>query len=210
MTARSVIMVVWGMVLYALYQIGYLHFFPYAVCVLCLLEITWRYPWNRWNKIALVHILGIVFINIFSATEIVFIASIVMINDSFAYLGGRFANFLPFMRRRIFPTVSPKKTLGGLLYGLIAAMISAVLLGRMGNIGLIPALSAGLLVAFLSVAGDAVESKFKRVHGIKDSGDGLFTRWLFWGHGGCYDRFDALALTCWGWLIIRTLVFAPM
>ncbi|MFM2485853.1 phosphatidate cytidylyltransferase [Celerinatantimonas yamalensis] len=104
--------------------------------------------------------------------------------DSGAYFAGR-----RFGRNKLAVRVSPKKTVEGLLGGLVAAMLVCLLL-----LGLIPAVrgnawvivGASLLTALASVLGDLFESMLKREAGIKDSGA------LLPGHGGILDRIDSL------------------
>ena len=104
-------------------------------------------------------------------------------SDTGAYYAGRI-----FGRRKLFPQVSPKKTVaggvGGLIAGIIAAQIvNMVLSGGVSSLLLIPA--AAVLV-IVGIAGDLIESMIKRAVGIKDSGT------LLRGHGGILDRADSL------------------
>lgn len=104
--------------------------------------------------------------------------------DSLAYFAGR-----SYGRHKLAPLVSPGKTWEGAAGGLLGA----ALVGAFGAIGLsfriggvIEAIVLGLIVAAFSVIGDLLESKAKRLAGVKDSGRGLP------GHGGILDRIDAL------------------
>jgi phosphatidate cytidylyltransferase len=100
--------------------------------------------------------------------------------DIGAYFAGR-----KFGRRKLAPTISPGKTLEGLLGGIAAAtllggaLVFAVGLGR-------PLLGLAPLFALAAQAGDLFESSIKRRAGAKDSGS-----WLP-GHGGLLDRLDGL------------------
>jgi phosphatidate cytidylyltransferase len=100
--------------------------------------------------------------------------------DIGAYFAGR-----SFGRRKLAPTISPNKTVEGLIGGVVAATV----------LGGAWALSTGLGTALLALAplfavaaqaGDLFESGMKRRAGVKDSGT-----WLP-GHGGALDRLDGL------------------
>lgn len=88
-------------------------------------------------------------------------------------------------RRKLAPSISPGKTVEGLLGGAaIAAILGAA---WAGFTGLKPSLFLlAPLFAFAAQAGDLFESWMKRQAGVKDSGS-----WLP-GHGGVLDRLDGL------------------
>jgi phosphatidate cytidylyltransferase len=102
-------------------------------------------------------------------------------NDVFAYLVGS-----PFGRHKMAPRLSPHKSWEGFVGGVVGAMIVAGVIGKfwIGEIWRIW-IPFGLVVSLAAVAGDLVESRFKRAVGVKDSGR------LLPGHGGLLDRFDA-------------------
>jgi phosphatidate cytidylyltransferase len=127
---------------------------------------------------------------------VLFLFAVVWAGDSAAYYAGR-----RWGKRKLAPTVSPKKTWEG-LWGQIAAglavgALTGVLLagrprplpGSAGDVpGWAPALFAllGILISVVAVLGDLVESTFKRSVAVKDSGG------LLPGHGGLLDRLDSL------------------
>lgn len=175
--------------------------FPPVLLIFILLswEIFAREPFNRWSFIAWFQAWGIMAAADMNPKEIGFLAIVVIVNDSAAYFGGRYFN-TPMWQVPIFPKTSPKKTWGGFFYGVLFAQFAAVLFNAIYPV-IKDAAFAGISIALLGVAGDWLESKFKRSHSIKDSGEGLFTAKLLKGHGGVYDRFDAASLAIWGWVL---------
>ena len=92
-----------------------------------------------------------------------------------------------FGRRHIAPSISPNKTAEGLLAGMAASVvIGFVLVGSISPWGRFDALALGVVVAVLAPLGDLCESLIKRDLGVKDLGG------LLPGHGGVFDRFDAM------------------
>jgi phosphatidate cytidylyltransferase len=104
-------------------------------------------------------------------------------NDTGAYFAGRALG-----RHKLYPTISPGKTVEGAFGGLAAATLVLFII----RATFFPALTVAdcLLVAIpgsiLGPVGDLVESMLKRSAGVKDSGH------LIPGHGGLLDRLDAL------------------
>lgn len=107
-------------------------------------------------------------------------------SDTGAYFAGRF-----FGKRKLYPEVSPAKTLEGSIGGVIGA-VGGALWGHFHYLKALP-LGPGIVLAVIAAvfgqAGDLVESLVKRSAGFKDSGD------VFPGHGGMLDRVDALMFT---------------
>jgi phosphatidate cytidylyltransferase len=105
-------------------------------------------------------------------------------NDSFAYLAG-----VAFGKHRMCERISPKKSWEGFVGGVVAAVGFAVLWGWLLDGNMLVWAGLGGVVAITGVAGDFVESLFKRSAGVKDSGA------IMPGHGGVLDRFDALFIS---------------
>lgn len=116
---------------------------------------------------------------------------LVWVFDTGAYIFG-----VSFGKRKMFPSISPKKSWEGFVGGLIVSMLFAWLISLMQTKWL-PELPFSLVdwfaIAFISVVigtiGDLVESQLKRSVNIKDSGS------LLPGHGGILDRFDSILIS---------------
>lgn len=103
--------------------------------------------------------------------------------DTSAYFVGR-----AFGRHKLYPSISPKKTVEGLFGGMAAAMAIAFGFRAVLEMPISPLACAGLgvVVGFASVLGDLSASMIKRSVGAKDSSQ------LIPGHGGVLDRFDGV------------------
>lgn len=102
-------------------------------------------------------------------------------SDTFAYFFGT-----AFGKHKLAPTISPHKSIEGVLGGLIGAILSIVIFGYYTEIPLVHRIAAGALVGLIAPIGDLAESALKRFCGVKDSGT------LLPGHGGVLDRFDSI------------------
>jgi phosphatidate cytidylyltransferase len=104
--------------------------------------------------------------------------------DTAAYFIGR-----SWGKRKLCPTISPGKSIEGLLGGLVFAVPVAVLCWlQWGVLSLPAAIALAVICVLAGVLGDLSESAVKRTVGAKDSG-----RWLP-GHGGILDRIDAIIM----------------
>lgn len=108
---------------------------------------------------------------------------IVMASDTCAYFAGSALG-----KHRLYPAVSPKKSIEGSVGGLLGSVVGAWLAQATFFPQLSPAaaLSLGGILGVLGPVGDLFESLLKRSYGVKDSGT------LFPGHGGVLDRLDSL------------------
>jgi phosphatidate cytidylyltransferase len=102
--------------------------------------------------------------------------------DTFAYFTGKF-----FGKNKLYPEVSPNKTVEGAIGGIIGSTIISLIYFNYLSINkyfyiIIFSVSASVF----SMAGDLTASKIKREYKIKDFGN------LLPGHGGIMDRFDSV------------------
>jgi len=113
---------------------------------------------------------------------IVSIFILIWANDTFAFIVGKSIG-----KHKLFERVSPKKTIEGFIGGIVFAVIASYLIsnyyiGGAQNIWVVIA----LIVGVFGTIGDLIESKFKRIAGVKDSGT------IMPGHGGVLDRLDSI------------------
>jgi phosphatidate cytidylyltransferase len=103
--------------------------------------------------------------------------------DSGAYFIGKSIG-----KTKLWPDISPNKTVEGSIGGIICAMIIAALFVFLTNIHatLWSLLGITIILSAFGQLGDLVESAFKRHYNVKDSGN------ILPGHGGILDRFDSL------------------
>lgn len=116
-------------------------------------------------------------------SNILYAFFIIWATDTGAYLVGR-----KFGKKKLWPTISPNKTVEGAIGGIIVACIVAVIFHLVNPF---PAAIATLIVVTIAASifgqiGDLVESAFKRNYDVKDSGN------ILPGHGGILDRFDSM------------------
>jgi len=119
-------------------------------------------------------------------TLVLLLLSLVWAADTGAYLVGRKIG-----KNKLLPNVSPGKTFEGAAGGILfsfGAMFIYVYFG-LESVDFAQYFFYGILslvTAIASILGDLFESLYKRVAGVKDSGN------LLPGHGGLFDRIDSL------------------
>lgn len=89
--------------------------------------------------------------------------------------------------KKLFPSISPKKSWIGFWGGVLTAVVVAVILHRCDilNFSMLHSMILAVLINIASVYGDLIESQWKRYYNVKDSSN------LIPGHGGLLDRFDS-------------------
>ena len=111
-----------------------------------------------------------------------FMILIIITFDIFSYLIGT-----KYGSTKILKTISPKKTLEGLVGGIIFSLLFSIsLIILFKNEINLPIILFILIIIFSSFTGDIIESYFKRINNLKNSSNFLP------GHGGFFDRFDSL------------------
>ena len=125
-----------------------------------------------------------------------FIIASIWVNDTMAYFVGSLFGKTPLS------PISPKKTWEGTIGG---AVLAVLVIGMGGHfiwnfsINILALIAATAAIA--GTLGDLLESKIKRMAGVKDSGN------IMPGHGGALDRFDSLLLAgpCL-WFVLKMIL----
>lgn len=181
------------------FSMGFVDAFNNAGLLLCILLLIYLFLTPHESKIILKFLnsytflvgllLLIPFMNLAAVIQleswIKMLTGLIILNfgvDTAAWFWGK-----NFGKNKLWPAVSPKKTIEGFIGGvlssvIVTAMYWSIVVGNM---------SYQLIISFFTIAccaqlGDLVQSKMKRQFEIKDSSN------LIPGHGGVYDRVDSL------------------
>jgi phosphatidate cytidylyltransferase len=120
--------------------------------------------------------------------------AVIWSTDIFAFFAGKTLG-----GAKIAPTISPNKTWSGLIGGILASMIIGFLSSFMFAGGTLFFILLSGLLSIIEQLSDLMESKFKRIFGVKDSGN------IIPGHGGILDRLDGMMLLSPVVLLIITI-----
>jgi phosphatidate cytidylyltransferase len=111
---------------------------------------------------------------------ILFVFLILSIFDAFSQITGQLTG-----RTKLFPRISPAKTLEGLAGGTFCALAGSVVFRSLTGFSLHEVLLLSFLVVIGAFLGDMASSLYKRKSNVKDFSS------LIPGHGGILDRFDS-------------------
>lgn len=125
------------------------------------------------------------------------LALVVIVTDILGYFAGRFIGGPKF-----WPRVSPKKTWSGTVAGWIGAAIVGVIFVWLGQSGY-ELIGISIAVSIAGQFGDVAESALKRRMGVKDSSS------ILPGHGGMFDRFDAMLGASLFLLLVAQIIDFP-
>jgi len=126
-----------------------------------------------------------------------FLFVIVISFDGYLQLFGQL-----FGKTKLFPKISPNKTLEGLFGGVTSVIITAIILSNSLKIEIYRAIVFGLAIAILAVIGDFLASFYKRINNAKDYSQ------LIPNHGGFLDRFDSLIFAGFGATFLLKIDFS--
>lgn len=150
------------------------------------------YAWSGFALLALLATWGVLAI-LYRTHGVIYVLSlliVVWIADIAAYFVGRALG-----RHKLAPSISPGKTREGAIAGIVGVVIWILVSANwhgsfaadlMLRWGLVSTILLAVLLAIFSICGDLFESMLKRRAGVKDSSQ------LLPGHGGVYDRIDAV------------------
>jgi phosphatidate cytidylyltransferase len=130
-------------------------------------------------------------------TWLLWLVSIVVVTDIAGYFAGKSLGGPKF-----WPAISPKKTWSGTIGGWIGAAIVGAIFVQFTQAGWTIILLS-VVISFAGQMGDIAESALKRRQGVKDSST------LIPGHGGLFDRFDALLGASLFMLLIASVFNVP-
>ncbi|MER2089124.1 MAG: phosphatidate cytidylyltransferase [Sporosarcina sp.] len=114
---------------------------------------------------------------------VVYALMVIWTTDSGAYFIGRKIG-----KRKLWPEISPNKTVEGFIGGILSAVVFAFIFQYFYPIAstYLILIAVTVVASIVGQLGDLVESALKRHYDVKDSGQ------LLPGHGGILDRFDSL------------------
>lgn len=118
---------------------------------------------------------------------VVLVMAITFGGDTGGYFFGKYLG-----KRKLYPKISPKKTIagavGGMAMGAALAFLAKAVFPGLSGLTVIDCILLGIGGVIFGILGDLTESLIKRAYGAKDSGT------LIPGHGGLLDRIDGLLL----------------
>ena len=150
-----------------------------------LLKITKYFNSFFWIQIFLIFI-SVLFLPTYEINrELFFVAILIaVLTDSIAYYSGK-----KFGKIKIFPKTSPNKTLEGLIYGnlITTLLVTFIIFSRptFFDFNYLLLIFIVWVSSLAAIFGDYLQSRFKRIQNIKDSGK------ILPGHGGISDRLDS-------------------
>lgn len=174
--------------------------FGMALLGLLYISLSWGLMMDLYISIMDIHLYATIFVIGAGVIPVIIVASI-WVNDTMAYIVGSFLGKNPLSK------ISPQKTWEGTIGGIIFSVLVVecaipYFYFQTFSQYLLPYLvPISAIAAILATFGDLLESKLKRMAGVKDSGA------LLPGHGGFLDRFDSLLLaTPFTWLYVMLFI----
>ena len=128
-------------------------------------------------------------VNDYNPKIIIGLFILVWTNDTFAFIVGKSIG-----KNKLYEKISPKKTIEGFIGGIVFSVLAGYLISKyyikaspqFSEKSIMIWVSIAIIVSFVGTIGDLIESKFKRIAEVKDSGK------IMPGHGGILDRLDSV------------------
>jgi phosphatidate cytidylyltransferase len=153
---------------------------------------------KKWRLIGLFYILipiySVIKIRLYDADILFWMFAIIWSTDIFAFFAGKTLG-----GPKLAPTISPNKTWSGLAGGILASALIGFMSSFMFSGGVLFFIFISVFLSVVEQASDLLESKFKRIFGVKDSGN------IIPGHGGVLDRLDGMMLVAPVVLVLITV-----
>lgn len=135
----------------------------------------------------------------FGSLWIIFVDCCVWAADSAAYYMGKTLG-----RKKLYEVISPNKTMAGAYGSVLGAAVVSIGFNQLflHTLTLVQAAVTGIIIGFVTIIGDLVESMLKRDAGVKDSGA------ILPGHGGILDKVDGFvfATPILYWILTRVIM----
>jgi phosphatidate cytidylyltransferase len=180
------------------FSVSYIDVFLVVTSLLiCIKLIFWLFNQNttlfnsKWKWLILIGYIIFPFVllvkipmvnNTFISSIIIGIFILIWTNDTFAYIVGKSIG-----KNKLFEVISPKKTIEGFIGGILFSIIASIFIAKYyTHMPVYIWVVTSVIVGVFGALGDLVESKFKRVANVKDSGK------IMPGHGGIFDRLDSV------------------
>ena len=172
--------------------------FVFVKCLIFLFDNTEQTVTRIWKYLYLLGYILLPFIfivkisfgiNDYNPKIIIGLFILIWTNDTFAYLVGKSIG-----KHKLYERISPKKTIEGFLGGVAFAVFAGYLISKLyikpnpsfSDTSILIWTMIALIVGVFGTIGDLIESKFKRIAEVKDSGK------IMPGHGGILDRLDSV------------------
>lgn len=140
----------------------------------------------------------ILMIRNYDVMRLVYLFVITISTDTFSYFAGNLSG-----RTKLIPSISPKKTVEGLLIGvLLGTLIGATFYHILIDDSVYGAilLIITMMLSFVGSIGDLVMSSIKRHYDKKDFSN------LLPGHGGVLDRMDSILFVVIAFVIVASII----
>ena len=171
-----------------LYDASYFYYVAITISLVGLIEIIQAIYRSRKTFVGISTLIVFLMLTcifiLFSQLEqrvLLFTFLVVTIFDAFSQLSGQLLG-----KTKLIPVISPNKTWEGLIGGMIASSLAAILFAEIIGFSIIKTITLSILISIFALFGDLLASFSKRKFNIKDFSNVLP------GQGGFLDRFDSL------------------